>query len=213
MIGQTMINVKSGARTRVSTFLAGTFLLILCVVLGDVVGMIPIAALVAVMFFVSIVTFDWHSIAPGTVRRMPWTETLVMVVTVVVVVWTHNLALGVIVGVIVSMVLFARKAAMQADVTSVLDPEGGTRVYSVNGEVFFASTGELVQRFDYTEQGLDKVVVDMSGAHVWDSSAVAALDQVSEHFRGHGVEVEITGLNEPSERLHKELTGSTTGGH
>lgn len=213
MIGQTMINVKSGARTRVSTFLAGVFLLILCVGLGDVVGMIPIAALVAVMFFVAIVTFDWHSIAPGTVRRMPWTETLVMAVTVAVVVWTHNLALGVIVGVIVSMVLFARKAAMQADVTSVLDPDGGTRVYSVNGEVFFASTGELVQRFDYAEQGLSKVVVDMSGAHVWDSSAVAALDQVTEHFRRHDVEVEITGLNKPSAHLHKELTGTLVGGH
>ncbi|OOC53635.1 MULTISPECIES: SulP family inorganic anion transporter [Nocardiopsis] len=213
MIGQTMINVKSGARTRVSTFLAGVFLLILCVGLGDIVGMIPIAALVAVMFFVAIVTFDWHSIAPSTVRRMPWTETLVMVVTVAVVVWTHNLALGVIVGVIVSMISFARRAAMQADVTSVLDPEGGTRVYSVNGEVFFASTGELVGRFDYAEQGLTKVVVDMSNAHVWDSSAVAALDQVTEHFRRHDVQVQITGLNEPSAELHKELSGTLTGGH
>ncbi len=213
MIGQTMINVKSGARTRVSTFLAGTFLIILCVALGDLVGMIPVAALVAVMFFVAIVTFDWHSVAPATLRRMPWTETLVMVVTVAVVVATHNLALGVIVGVVVSMVLFARRAAAQADVTSVLDPEGGTRVYSVNGEVFFASTGELVNRFDYTEQGLEKVVVDMSNAHVWDSSAVAALDQVTEHFRRHGVRVEITGLNEPSASLHKELSGTLTGGH
>ncbi|WP_435107226.1 SulP family inorganic anion transporter [Nocardiopsis synnemataformans] len=213
MIGQTMINIKSGARTRVSTFLAGVFLLILCVGLGDIVGMIPIAALVAVMFFVAIVTFDWHSVAPATVKRMPWTETLVMVVTVAVVVYTHNLALGVIVGVIVSMVLFARKAAVHAGLTSVLDPDGGTRVYSVNGELFFASTGELVQRFDYAEQGLTKVVVDMSGAHVWDSSAVAALDQVTEHFRKHDVEVEITGLNEPSAHLHKELTGTLVGGH
>ncbi|MDE3725052.1 SulP family inorganic anion transporter [Nocardiopsis sp. N85] len=213
MIGQTMINIKSGARTRVSTFLAGVFLLILCVGLGDIVGLIPMAALVAVMIFVAAVTFDWHSIAPSTLKRMPWSETLVMVVTVVVVVITHNLALGVIVGVIVSMALFASKCAMQADVTSVLDPEGGTRVYSVNGEVFFASTGDLVNRFDYAEEGLSKVVVDMSGAHVWDSSAVAALDRVSEHFRGHGVEVEVTGLNEPSSKLHKELTGTLSGGH
>ncbi len=213
MIGQTMINVSSGARTRVSTFLAGLFLIILCVGLGDIVGLIPMAALVAVMIFVSAVTFDWHSIAPATLRRMPWSETLVMVITVVVVVITHNLALGVIAGVVVSMMLFASKAAMQADITSVLDPEGGTRVYSVNGEVFFASSGELVNRFDYTEQGLKKVVVDMSGAHVWDSSAVAALDRVSEHFRGHGVEVEVTGLNESSSKLHNELTGTLTGGH
>jgi SulP family sulfate permease len=213
MIGQTMINVSSGARTRVSTFLAGAFLLVLCVGLGDLVGMIPIAALVAVMVFVSVVTFDWHSIAPRTVRRMPWTETLVMVVTVAVVVATHNLALGVIVGVVVSMVTFAGGAAMQAGVTSVLDPEGGTRVYSVNGEVFFASTGALVDRFDYTEEGVEKVVVDMSGAHVWDSSAVAALDQVSERFRKHGVEVEITGLNRPSAHLHRELSGKLPVGH
>ncbi|XKK38205.1 SulP family inorganic anion transporter [Nocardiopsis sp. ARC36] len=213
MIGQTMINVSSGARTRVSTFLAGAFLLVLCVGLGDLVGMIPIAALVAVMVFVSVVTFDWHSIAPGTVRRMPWTETLVMVVTVAVVVATHNLALGVIVGVVVSMVTFAGGAAMQAGVTSVLDPEGGTRVYSVNGEVFFASTGALVDRFDYTEEGVEKVVVDMTGAHVWDSSAVAALDQVTERFRRHGVEVEITGLNRPSAHLHRELSGRLPAGH
>ncbi|WP_026116014.1 SulP family inorganic anion transporter [Nocardiopsis kunsanensis] len=213
MIGQTMINVSSGARTRVSTFLAGAFLLVLCVGLGDIVGMIPMAALVAVMIFVSIVTFDWHSIAPATLRRMPWSETLVMVVTVAVVVATHNLAIGVVVGVLVSMVSFARRAATQADVTSVLDPDGGTRVYSVNGELFFASTGELVNRFDYTEQGLDRVVIDMSDAHVWDSSAVAALDQISEHFRRHGVKMEITGLNEPSQKLHEELSGTLTGGH
>ena len=206
MIGQTMINVKSGARTRISTFLAGVFLIILCVALGDIVGMIPMAALVAVMIFVSIVTFDWRSISPRTVKKLPWTETLVMVITVVVVVATSNLALGVIVGVIVSMVLFTRKAAMQADVTSVLDPEGGTRVYSVTGEVFFASTGELVDRFDYAEQGLTGVVIDMSGSHVWDSSAVAALDQVSEHFRRRGIQVEIVGLNEPSAHLHDELS-------
>ncbi|MES0837012.1 SulP family inorganic anion transporter [Nocardiopsis tropica] len=213
MIGQTMINVSSGARTRVSTFLAGAFLLVLCVGLGDLVGMIPIAALVAVMVFVSVVTFDWHSIAPGTVRRMPWTETLIMVVTVAVVVATHNLALGVIVGVVVSMVTFAGGAAVQAGVTSVLDPEGGTRVYSVNGEVFFASTGALVDRFDYTEEGVEKAVVDMTGAHVWDSSAVAALDQVTERFRRHGVEVEITGLNRPSAHLHRELSGRLPAGH
>lgn len=100
----------------------------------------------------------------------------------------------------------ARKAAMQADVTSVLDPEGGTRVYSVTGEVFFASTGELVDRFDYAEQGLTRVVIDMSNSHVWDSSAVAALDQVSEHFRRRDIQVEIVGLNEPSAHLHEELS-------
>ncbi|WP_435108547.1 SulP family inorganic anion transporter [Nocardiopsis synnemataformans] len=213
MVGQTMINVKSGARTRVSTFLAGVFLLILCVGLGDIVGLIPMAALVAVMIFVAAVTFDWHSIAPATLKRMPWSETLVMVVTVVVVVATHNLALGVIVGVLVSMVSFARKAAGQADVTSVLDPEGGTRVYSVNGELFFASTGQLVNRFDYAEKGLKRAVIDMSNAHVWDSSAVAVLDQVTEHFRRHDVEVEINGLNQPSAHLHKELSGTLVGGH
>ncbi|WP_133741221.1 SulP family inorganic anion transporter [Actinorugispora endophytica] len=213
MIGQTMINVKSGARTRLSTFLAGVFLLILVVVLGDIVAVIPMAALVAVMIFVSVATFDWHSVRPGTLRRMPWTETLVMVVTVAVVVATHNLAIGVIIGVVTSTVIFARGVAHLSAVTSVLDPEGGVRVYSVRGDLFFASSNELVGEFDYTEEGVRKAVIDLSYAHMWDSSAVAALDHATDKFARHGVEVEIIGLNVPSGELHRGLSGTLAGGH
>ncbi|GAB3441021.1 SulP family inorganic anion transporter [Streptomonospora sediminis] len=213
MIGQTMINVGSGARTRLSTFLAGVFLLILVVVLGDVVAVIPMAALVAVMIFVSIATLDWHSIAPATLRRMPWTETAIMVVTVVVVVATHNLAIGVIVGVLASTALFARGVAHLSGVTSVLDPEGGVRVYSVRGDLFFASSNELTAEFNYGEQGIDKVVIDLSRAHMWDSSAVAALDHATDKFAKHGITAEITGLNIPSEELHKDLSGTLNTAH
>ncbi|WP_017540542.1 SulP family inorganic anion transporter [Nocardiopsis halophila] len=213
MIGQTMINVKSGARTRLSTFLAGVFLLLLVVVLGDIVAIIPMAALVAVMVFVSIATLDWHSISPRTLRRMPWSETAVMVITVVVVVATHNLAIGVIVGVLASTVIFARGVARLSAVTSVLDPEGGVRVYSVRGDLFFASSNELVGEFDYHEEGVGKVVIDLSRAHMWDSSAVAALDHATDKFEKNGVDVEVVGLNVPSEELHKELSGTLSGGH
>ncbi|WP_131102744.1 SulP family inorganic anion transporter [Streptomonospora litoralis] len=213
MIGQTMINVRSGARTRLSTFLAGVFLLLLVVVLGDVVAVIPMAALVAVMVFVSIATMDWHSIAPATLRRMPWTETAVMVTTVVVVVATHNLAIGVIVGVLTSTALFARGVADLSGVTSVLDPEGGVRVYSVRGDLFFASSNELVGRFNYAEQGVDRVVIDLSRAHMWDSSAVAALDHAVDKFAKHGITAEIAGLNIPSEELHKDLSGTLNSAH
>lgn len=168
MIGQTMINVRSGARTRLSTLMAGVFLLLLVAVLGDVVAVIPMAALVAVMVFVSIATMDWHSIAPTTLRRMPWTETAIMVITVAVVVATHNLAIGVIVGVLASTALFARGVADLSGVTSVLDPEGGVRVYSVRGDLFFASSNELTSRFNYSEEGVEKVVIDLSRAHMWD---------------------------------------------
>ncbi|KIH97284.1 sulfate permease [Streptomonospora alba] len=213
MIGQTMINVRSGARTRLSTLMAGVFLLILVAVLGDVVAVIPMAALVAVMVFVSIATMDWHSIAPTTLRRMPWTETAIMVITVAVVVVTHNLAIGVIVGVLASTALFARGVADLSGVTSVLDPEGGVRVYSVRGDLFFASSNELTARFNYGEEGVEKVVIDLSRAHMWDSSAVAALDHAVDKFAKHGITAEISGLNIPSEELHKDLSGTLNAAH
>lgn len=150
MIGQTMINVKvSGARTRLSTFLAGVFLMVLCVVFGPVVSHIPMAALVAVMVMVCFATFDRHPVAPATLRRMPAGEIVVMVLTVVCVVATHNLAVGVVVGSVTAMVVFARRVARVADVTSATDPDGSTAVYAVTGELFFASANDLVGRFDY----------------------------------------------------------------
>ncbi|MGA5108557.1 SulP family inorganic anion transporter [Streptomyces pseudogriseolus] len=211
MIGQTMINVRvSGARTRLSTFLAGAFLMVLCVVFGPVVSDIPMAALVAVMVMVSVATFDWHSIAPRTLRRMPLGETVVMLVTVVCVVATHNLAVGVVVGSVAAMVVFARRVARLAEVTAVTDPDGGTVVYRVTGELFFASSNELVGRFAYATDP-DRVVIDLSAAHVWDASSVAALDAVETKYAQRGKTVEIVGLNEPSARIHRTLSGELTG--
>lgn len=213
MIGQTMINVRvSGARTRLSTFLAGSFLMVLCIVFGPVVSDIPMAALVAVMVMVSFATFDWHSIAPKTLRRMPVGETAVMVLTVAVVVATSNLAIGVVVGSVTAMVIFARRVAHLADVTAVVDPDGGQVVYSVTGELFFASSNDLVTRFAYATDP-DKVVIDLSATHIWDASSVAALDAIEAKYAGRGKTVEIIGLNRPSADLHGTLSGELTGGH
>jgi SulP family sulfate permease len=220
MIGQTMINVRSGARTRLSTLLAGIFLLILVVALGPVVAIIPMAVLVAVMIIVAVSTFDWHSIR--TLRTMPKSETLVMVSTVVVVVFTHNLAIGVIVGVIVAMVLFARRVAHFVDVESVdvesvdvesLDDLGGAaKVYSVRGEIFFASSNDLVYQFDYLGDP-KQVVIDMSAAHVWDASSVAALDAIVTKYERRGKTATITGLNEASDAIHQRLGGQLNASH
>ncbi|SFC34544.1 SulP family inorganic anion transporter [Streptomyces aidingensis] len=213
MIGQTMINVKTaGARTRASTFLAGVFLMILCITFGPVVSDIPMAALVAVMILVSFATFDWHSIAPRTLRRLPVGETVVMAVTVAVVVATHNLAIGVIAGVITAMVVFARQVAHLAQVTGVVDPDGNQVVYAVTGELFFASSNDLVYQFDYTGDP-DEVVIDLSDAHIWDASSVAALDAIETKYAARGKKVTVIGLNKPSADMHRKLTGQLTGTH
>jgi SulP family sulfate permease len=213
MIGQTMINVKvSGARTRLSTFLAGAFLMVLCIVFGPLVSDIPMAALVAVMVMVSFATFDWHSIAPSTLRRMPAGEITVMVLTVAVVVATSNLAIGVVVGSVTAMVIFARRVAHHAEVTSVRDPEGGEVVYRVSGELFFASSNDLVTRFDYAGDP-ERVVIDLSATHVWDASSVATLDAITAKYAQRGKRVEITGLNTPSAALHGRLSGELAKEH
>ncbi|WP_106401296.1 SulP family inorganic anion transporter [Actinocorallia populi] len=212
MIGQTMINVRNGARTRLSTFLAGAFLMVLCIAFGPIVSDIPMAALVAVMVFVSLATFDWHSIAPRTLRRMPAGELTVMVVTVAVVVATHNLAIGVVVGSLTAMVVFARRVAHLVDVTSVTDPDGGRVVYAVTGELFFASSNDLVHRFDYAGDP-DHVTIDLTDAHIWDASTVAALDAVETKYAQRGKTVEIVGLNPPSAKMHGTLSGELSGGH
>ena len=215
MIGQTMINVKaSGARTRISTFVAGVFLLILVVGLGDVVAIIPMAALVAVMIIVSVATFDWHSIRWSTLRRMPKSETTVMVATVVVVVVTHNLAIGVIVGVIVAMVAFARRVAHFATVQRTLpaDEAVPTAVYTVTGELFFASSNDLTTQFHYADDP-DRIVIDMTDSHIWDASTVAALDTITMKYEHHGKRVVIVGLNDVSSTLHGRLAGNLGAGH
>ena len=209
MIGQTMINVKSsGARTRLSTLLAGVFLLILVVCLGDVVAIMPMAALVAVMIMVSVGTFDWHSIRPATLRRMPRSETTVMVATVVVTVATHNLAYGVVVGVLVAMVLFANRVAHFTSVTRLdASDADDRRVYAVEGELFFASSNDLVYQFDYAGDPKN-VVIDMTRAHIWDASTVATLDAVITRYGARGKTVTIVGMNDDSAARHRRLAGN-----
>ncbi|AWK74916.1 sodium-independent anion transporter [Rhodococcus oxybenzonivorans] len=213
MIGQTMINVKvSGARTRISTFLAGVFLLILVVGLGDIVALIPMAALVAVMIMVSVGTLDWHSIAPKTLRRMPRSETSVMLATVAVTVATHNLAYGVIVGVITAMVLFARRVAHLTEVVDVAHPDENTRIYKVRGELFFASSNDLIYQFDYVSDP-ENVVIDLSDSHIWDASTVATLDAITTKYAAKGKQAEIVGLNASSAERHVRLSGQMGAEH
>ncbi len=213
MIGQSMINVKNGGRTRLSTLSAGVFLVLGIFAFGDLIAAIPMAALVAVMIMVAVGTFDWNSIRISQLRRAPRTETAVMVVTVAIVVPTGNLALGVAGGVLLAAIFFARRVAHVADVTSVVDPDDGrTRVYHVTGELFFASTNELLHLFDYTEC-IDRAVIDLTDAHIWDTSAVAALDAVVAKFAAHGIDAELVGLNRHSAELHDRMTGHLTSSH
>lgn len=211
MIGQSMINHRSGGRTRLSTLASGVFLLILILGLGDLVAQIPMAALVAVMIMVAVGTFNWRSISRSTLRRSPRTETAVMVVTVATVVLTHNLAYGVGVGVILSAVFFARHVSGVVKVTSVVDPDNFERLYAVSGELFFASTNDLVHQFHYDAVKVDRVEIDLSGARVWDTSAVAALDAVVAKFAERGISAELVGLNPHAERLHQRTSGTLSG--
>ena len=202
MIGQTMINVKtSGARTRISTFAAGVFLLILVVGLGDVVARIPMAALVAVMIMVSVGTMDWHSVHPRTLRQMPLSATTIMLTTVVVTVTTHNLAYGVISGVAVAMTFFARRVAHFTEIVDIAHPDEKTRVYTVKGVLFFASSNDLYTQFDYVNDQ-QNIIIDLSQAQIYDSSTVAALDAIVLKYHNKGKHVEIVRLNEASARWH-----------
>lgn len=195
MIGQSVINIKSGGRGRLSTLSAGIFLLLMVVFLGNWVAQIPMAALVAVMIMVSIGTFSWESLL--NLKKHPASTSVVMITTVVVVVATHNLAYGVFVGVLLAAMFFANKVAQFKYVRSNLSEDGGTRTYTVVGQVFFASADKFVEFFDFKE-AVDKVVIDLCQAHFWDITAVAALDKAVLKFRREGTEVEIIGLNEAS---------------
>ncbi|MFE7227653.1 SulP family inorganic anion transporter [Nocardioides sp. NPDC057577] len=214
VVGQTMINVKvSGARTRLSTFLAGLFLLILVVGFGDTVALIPMAALVAVMIMVSVSAFDWHSVRPATLRRMPLSETAVMLTTVAFTVATHNLAIGVIVGVLVAMTLFARRVAHLTKTHRELveDADGGVQaIYRVSGELFFASSNDLYTQFEYADDP-DEIVIDLSDSHIWDASTVATLDAITHKYEAKNKSVRIVGLNRSSADRHERLTGQLSG--
>lgn len=195
MIGQSVINVKSGGRTRLSTLTAGVFLLLMVVFLGEWVAQIPMAALVSVMIMVSIGTFSWDSLS--NLKKHPLSTNIVMLTTVVVVVISHNLAYGVFVGVLLAAMFFANKVGQYKYVVSSMSDDGTRRNYRVVGQVFFASADKFVEFFDFKE-ALDKVVIDLNQAHFWDITAVAALDKVVLKFRREGTEVEIIGLNAAS---------------
>ena len=198
MIGQSVINVKSGGRGRLSTLVAGVMLLILVVFLGEWVSQIPMAALVAVMIMVSIGTFSWESFR--NLREHPASSSLVMLATVIVTVFTHNLALGVGVGVILSALFYANKVGRVFYVANEDGEQAGERIYRVVGQVFYTSADQFVESFDFRE-ALTKVTIDVHRAHFWDITAIGALDKVIIKFRREGTEVEVIGLNEASATL------------
>lgn len=211
MIGQTIVNVKiGGARTRLSTLVAGLFLLAVVTGLSPLMAQIPMVALAAVMMIVAITTVSWHSVTPATLRRMPLPETMVMVVTVIVTVATGNLALGVLVGVILAMVLFARRVAHVITVDRTLSQDGSTATYAVYGPLFFGSSNDLVERFSYS-QDPDQVVVDLTRAQIWDASSVAALDAIETKFGIHGSGVSFVGLDQRSSDFRDRLSGQLAG--
>lgn len=193
MIGQSVINIKSGGRTRLSTLVAGVFLLILVVFLHGFVGRIPMAALIAVMVMVSIGTFSWESIINLT--RHPLSTNMIMVATVIVVIATDNLAYGVLTGVLLAALFFANKVGQFLHISSETD--GNERRYNVIGQVFFSSADKFIDAFDFKED-IDCVTIDLSRAHFWDITAVGALDKVVLKLRREGIKVNVEGLNEAS---------------
>jgi len=202
MIGQSVINYRSGGRTRLSTLSSGLFLLLFIIVLGDWVARIPMAALVAVMFMVSFSTFSWTSLK--NIRRIPKSETAVMITTVAITLLTHNLAIGVIVGVALSAIFFSRKIARLVTADSELNSEGTQRTYFIAGQIFFVSVETLIASFDFREK-LERVIIDLTHAHLWDQSAVDSIDKVVFRFRKRGVTAELIGLNEASATLLDRL--------
>ncbi|WP_077624905.1 SulP family inorganic anion transporter [Sediminibacillus massiliensis] len=197
MIGQSVINVKSGGRGRLSTLTAGVFLMVLILVFNDLLVQIPMAALVGVMIMVSIGTFDWTSLK--TIHLMPKTDAIVMVVTVGTVVYTHDLSKGVLAGVILSAIFFAAKIS-KVHVTSMMVEGSKKKIFRVQGQLFFASVTDFVSSFDFKEE-LDAVELDLSGAHLWDDSAVGAIDKIVLKYQDNGVDVKVIGLNKESSTL------------
>ncbi|WP_273849894.1 SulP family inorganic anion transporter [Guptibacillus spartinae] len=202
MIGQSVINVKSGGRGRLSTFVAGVFLMILILLLNDLLAKIPMAALVGVMIMVSIGTFDWASIK--NLHKMPRSDAAVMIVTVITVVTTHDLSKGVLAGVILSALFFAAKIS-KVRVEEKIDEMTEKKIYHIHGQLFFASVTDFVNSFDYKEEGIKTVEIDLSDAHVWDDSGVGAVDKVIMKFRQNDIDVKVTGVNQESSQLIDRL--------
>lgn len=210
MIGQSVINVKSGGRGRLSSLVAGIFLMFLIVVLGSIVVQIPMAALAGVMIMVSIGTFDWNSLK--TLHKVPRTDATVMVVTVLTVVLTHNLAIGVLTGVVLSALFFGAKIS-KVHVTSKLSHTGEKKVYFVEGQLFFVSVTDFVESFDFKDN-VKEVEIDFSRAHLWDDSAIGAIDKVEVKYEQNGISVHLTGLNKESSMLMQQIGGlSKNSGH
>ena len=205
MIGQSVINVQSGGRGRLSTLSAGVFLLFAILVLQDWVKQMPMAALVAVMIMVSIGTFRWSSFK--NVSRIPRTETAVMLATMFVTIFTRNFALGVATGIVMSTVFFSRKIAQLVFVDKVLSDDGTQRIYKVAGQIFFLSKEEFLRSFDFREL-VDLVTIDLTQANLWDQGAVETVDKVVSKFRRNGAEVEVVGLNEASATLFNRLASN-----
>jgi SulP family sulfate permease len=207
MIGQTVVNVKIGeGRTRISTAAAALVLLVLVTILSDLMAQIPMVALAAVMMIVAIKTFDWHSVSLSTLRRMPVPETLVMAVTMIVTVATGNLALGIAGGVLLAIVLFARRVAHVIRVERIASEDGSSVRYIVHGPLFFGSSNDLVERFSYSADP-NQVTIDLTHSQIWDASTVAALDSIEAKYRAQGRTVEFFGLDQRSTAFHERLTG------
>jgi SulP family sulfate permease len=200
MIGQSVINVKSGGRGRLSAFVAGTVLMFLILVLSDLVAKIPLAALVAVMIMVSIGTFDWNSLR--MLHKMPKSDALVMVLTVVIVVITHDLSKGVLAGILLSAIFFAVKIS-KVDVQLVEETEE-KKVYRVKGQIFFASVTDFVASFNFKDN-VKEVVIDLSEAHIWDDSGVGALDKIAQKYAQNGITAKYVGLNKESSSLVERI--------
>lgn len=198
MIGQTMINVSAGGRGRLSTFIAGAFLLMLILVLQHVLFIVPMAALVAVMIVVAISTFDWSSLR--SISLHPKGDTIVMLATVAATLATSDLSIGVLIGVVLSAIFFARQIAKQTNITSAVSRDGKNRTYLLHGQLFFVSTQDFVNAFDFKEP-VTRVTIDLTDAHIWDSSAVGAIDTVVLGFRRRNINVDVVGLNEASATL------------
>ncbi|WP_311790737.1 MULTISPECIES: SulP family inorganic anion transporter [Pantoea] len=207
MIGQTIVNVELGkARTRVSTVVAGLVLLLLVTGLSALMAQIPMVVLAGIMMVVAVKTVNWHSLQPATLKRMPWSETLIMALTIIVTVWTGNLALGVLTGVIVAIVLFARRIAHVIHAEREVSPDGKSVCYRVRGPLFFASSNDLFEHFDYGHDP-KQVTIDLTHAQIWDASSVAALDGIEYRYQRHGAQVTIVGLDTRSSDFHRRLTG------
>lgn len=208
MIGQSVINVKSGGRGRLSAFVAGVFLFFLIMVLGKVVVQIPMAALVGVMIMVSIGTFDWQSLR--NLIKVPFADSLVMIATVAVVVYTHDLARGVLVGVILSAIIFGWKIS-RIQASSVMK-EDGTKQYTIRGQMFFGTMNHFGELFNVSNDP-GKIVIDFTASHVWDQSAVTAIAKVVQKYQQYDKEVKIVGLNDESKRIIDRIGLAATSGH